>query len=293
MTNQQKGLLLMFGSASGFAFLPTITRYIYAVSELNPTDIAIWRFTMACIIIWSLFYVTQPKEPKASPIPLWQMGVLGVLYALSALSAFFALQYISASLFVVLFYTYPAMVAILSLLIGIRLSVWAWVALVLTLVGIVFTVPDLSLLTADSALGIVIALANALFVALYFIISARFLSGVSSMLRSTSWVMGITWIVLLFSIPLFGIQAPSNIATILSLIALSIVCTVIPIFCMNAAIQTIGAARASIIGSVEPVVAMLLAVFLLGEQVLPLQWIGAGLIVFAVVLLEASPKKDK
>jgi drug/metabolite transporter (DMT)-like permease len=290
MSSSLKGVLMMVASSAGFAFLPTITRHIYSVSpHFQPTDIAFWRFTFASGLMWLIFLLSQPKTPKSPPIPFWQTVVLGFLYAISAMAAFLGLQYLNASLFVVLFYTYPAMVAVISLLMGVRLSLWAWLALGLTLVGIVFTVPNLSQLTADSTFGIAVALMNALFVALYFIASSRYLKASSNMMRNTAWTMGMTWAVIALFVPFFGLHIP-NLPTLLSLIVLALVSTIMPIFFINVAIQLIGAPRASIIGSLEPAIAMPIAILVLGEVVLPLQWVGALLIVLAVILLEGTPK---
>jgi drug/metabolite transporter (DMT)-like permease len=60
---------------------------------------------------------------------------------------------------------------------------------------------------------------------------------------------------------------------------------------MNMGIQLIGEAQASIISSAEPVMSMLLAVLLLGESVIPIQWLGAGLIVTAVMMLQLRPAR--
>lgn len=293
MTTQQKGFLLILASAIGFAFLPTITRSIYAVSDgFLPTDIAFWRFTFATSVIWGVLFLRRPSGTKRPTIAKRYILLLGTLYAISALLAFFGLEKIDASLFVVLFYTYPAMVAVLSLLMGVRLPFLAWVALGMTLAGIVLTVPDLSRLTVDSTQGIVMALLNGFSVALYFIASGRLLHGVTDMLRSTAWTMGATWLVLAsVAVLFFGVNLPPNLPTLLHILLLSIVGTVIPIFGINAGIQYIGATKASIISSVEPVIAMVLAMVLLGEKITPLQWFGAILIVMAVIVLEAQPKR--
>jgi drug/metabolite transporter (DMT)-like permease len=293
LSNRQKGVLLIITSAAGFAFFPTITRSLYRISELQPTDIGVWRFVFACAILWLIQFIRTPHESKRPPIPLRHLLVLGVLYAFSALSAFIGLQRINGSLYVVLFYTYPAMVVLISLALGKPLSRYAWFALGLTLIGILFTIPDFRLLQGGNLEGVLLALANALFVAIYMLASSRFMSGVGNMVNATVWMMSATLLVILVAIPFFGLRLPTNLETLGVLLLLAVISTVIPIFCLNAGIQYVGAAQASILSSVEPALAIIIAVIILQEVVLPLQILGAALIICAVIVLELSPKKAK
>ena len=54
---------------------------------------------------------------------------IGTLLAFAALAAFFGLERLPSGTFSVLFYSYPAMVALLASLLGERLSLVAWIAL--------------------------------------------------------------------------------------------------------------------------------------------------------------------
>lgn len=290
LSERQKGVLLILISATGFAFFPTITRSIYRLSELQPTDIGVWRFVFACAILWLIQFIRAPRESKRPPISPRNLMILGTLYAFSALSAFIGLQRINGSLYIVLFYTYPAMVALMSLAMGKPLSKYGWLALALTLIGILFTIPDFSLLQGGNLEGVLLALANAVFVAIYMILSTRFMKGVSNMVNATVWMMSATLLVILCAIPFFGLRAPSNVETWLALILLAVISTVIPIFCLNSGLQYVGAAQASILSSVEPALAIFLVVVVLGEVVVPLQIMGAALIISAVIVLELSPK---
>jgi drug/metabolite transporter (DMT)-like permease len=295
-SERRMGFFWVLLSAAGYAFLPVFTRMIYTMSDLQPTDIAIWRFAFATPIIWLVVFLREQQQPQLRPnssLPIARLLAMGIFYAVSALLAFIGLSYIAASLFIVLFYTYPAMVAILSMFLGSRLSLVAWIALALTLIGIFLTVPELAGLDRSSTIGIIIALVNGLVVALYFIIISRVMKGIASIGRGTAWVITGTLLSLLLAIPFYGLQVPPNLNTWLVLIALAAISTAMPIFTMNIGIQLIGAPQASIISSAEPVMSMFLAVTLIGETILGLQWLGAAFIVGGVILLEAFPAGRK
>jgi drug/metabolite transporter (DMT)-like permease len=291
LSQRHLGILWVFLSICGYAFLPIIVRTIYANSDLIPTDIALWRFMIATPAIWISILIKEritKKRPKStdSRAQILKMLSLGLLYAGAALCAFFGLQYIPASTFVVLFYTYPAFVAVIALFLGQRLPLVGWVALGLTLIGVILTVPDLSLAGENTTLGLSIAILNALIVAVYFTIIGRIMKQASSILRGSAWVITGTLLFLSLTIPLFGLHAPSNLLTWILLIALGIISTALPILLVNLAIQIIGAMQASIIATAEPILTMSLAFILLGELILPIQWLGAGFIIAGVVILE-------
>lgn len=297
MTDRQKGALLITISAAAFSFLPTITRTLYATAEatgvaLQPTDVAFWRFFIASLVLWGVVLVRlggQARVPSLSPLRLL---MLGGLYAFSAMSAFIGLRYINASLYVVLFYTYPAMLALIYLLIGVPLSKWQWAALGLVLVGLVLTIPDLSFFEeGGNVLGVVVALLNALSVAFYYLFSSRWMSEVRDGMHHTAWVLAMTLIFVSALVPLNGLTLPTEPTIAALLLTLAVVCTVVPILAINLGLRYINAAQAAIISSTEPVMAMLIAVTFLSELILPLQWLGAALIVSAVLVLELSPRK--
>ncbi len=296
MSDRQIGLIAVAFSIAGYALLPILTRYIYQFSTLQPTDIAIWRFIVATPAIWLVIYLRDMKRSEKTKIrdsqrQILRMMALGLLYTCATLSAFFGLQYIPASLYTVLFYTYPAMVAIISLFLGQKLRLIAWIALMFTLVGVILTVPDLSVSGENTGLGLAIAVFNAFVVAIYFVIISREMPRMSSVSRGAAYVITGTLFILLLLIPFFGLRLPDNLLTWGLLIALATWSTAMPIFVINIAIQKLGVSQASIISTSEPIATMILAIILLNEIILPIQWSGAAFIITGVIILEIRPKK--
>jgi drug/metabolite transporter (DMT)-like permease len=294
LSQRYTGLSLVLAAAAGYAFLPIITRTIYANSELTPTDIGIWRFIFATPVIWLLVLLRERltgEQPTGPELPFTRALILGALYAASAVGAFIGLSYIPASTFIVLFYTYPAMVALMSVVLGTPLQRSAWIALGLTIAGILFTVPDFSLQGSNMLPGMLAAFGNALVVAIYFMVVSRFMKDTGSAGRGTARIISGALIVLLALIPLFGLRVPPSALVWGLLLLLSVFSTAIAILFMVIGIRLIGPTTAAIISTGEPIFTMILAVLLLKEQVLPLQWFGAALIVAGVVLLETAPRR--
>lgn len=76
-------------------------------------------------------------------------------------------------------------------------------------------------------------------------------------------------------------------------IILSLFGTIIPPMLLNAGFPLTGIGLGSIVSSLELPVSVLMAYFLLHEQVLLIQWIGILLIIMAIVIMNVNFKKNK
>jgi drug/metabolite transporter (DMT)-like permease len=290
-SEQRTGMLLVVVSALSFSTLTPLIKYIYAIDPtLNPMNVIAWRFIFAVPVIWILALMNRaPTEARAS-LPRWRLFGVGMMFAPNPFLAFYALAVIPVSTYSLIFYSYPAIIVLVStIFLGERMSRWGWAALVLTLVGLAFTVPDvINGLAAGNTLGVLLTIGNIATYCLYFIVYGRTLRGQSAMLEASAWSMTGTLVVLLGLALVQGFVIPSNLTSWLILAAMGLIGTVIPLTTLFAGVRKIGAARAAIFSTVEPVSTLLLALVLLKESLEPLQWIGGGLVLASVILLQTS-----
>jgi drug/metabolite transporter (DMT)-like permease len=197
---------------------------------------------------------------------------------------------------VVLFFTYPAMTVIINALLGERLPLRGWIALGLTTLGVILTVanpnPDADI--SFSWMGVLIALFNALFVALFIIVNERVQRGYPTTARASAWTLtGTLFVFIPMAFMRGGVALPPDTRALGLLIGLGAFATVLPYFGLILGNKMLGASRAAIVSTLEPVVAVALAVLLLGERLLLLQVVGAVLIVASIIVLEARPPRRK
>ncbi|HEX8682082.1 MAG TPA: DMT family transporter [Ardenticatenaceae bacterium] len=284
-SDQREGAALVLLAAAGYACLPILAKWAYAAG-LAPLDVVTWRFILATPLIWLV--LLAGRVPLRAPRLLrGRLLAVGLLFGILASTGFFALARIPSSTYTVLVYTYPAMVAILAHLLGERLERWGWAALLMTLVGVTLTVPALGVgLGQTDALGLGLALLNAALYALYIVISSHLLRGHRALAEASAW--SITGSLLLFAVVAVarGLQWPVGGAALGSVFGLAILSTAIPIFAFYAGMARLGAPRASILSTVEPLFTLLLAAGLLHETMTPRQWLGGLLILVSVVLLQ-------
>lgn len=291
-SRERAGIVWVLLAAGGFSVMPSLVKITFAHSAFAPMDIAIWRFLFAVPLMWALVLVSRRNPPRKlkSDAPVRQALLIGMLLSAAVLLAFFGLERLPGSTYIVLFYSYPAIVVLLSRLLGEPIGARAWLALGLALTGVVLTVPDFQAVGGVDQIGVALALANAAIVAVYYLLSRRALAGVVDVSGASAWMMLGTLFVLALLIPLRGLRMPPNALTLLMLLGIATLGTVLPVFGINLAIQRIGAAQASLISTVEPPLSMLVSMFVLGELILALQWVGAALIIGSVIVLQLRPR---
>lgn len=287
MVARREGALLLLLSAAGYACLPILAKWAYAAG-LAAIDLVTWRFILATPLIWLLLFATRGPRAggsRSAPTRRRALFVMGFLFACLALTAFTALTMIPSSTYTVLLYTYPALVTLFSFFWGERLSGRGWVALGLTMLGVALTVPDWRA-GLSAGPGLALALLNATLYAVYIVLTGRLLQGQKAMAQASAWT--ITGALCLLGLLALwrGLAWPVGLAAWGSILALATISTVLPIFTFYAGMQRVGAARASIISTVEPLITLLLAMLLLGEVMGPRQWLGGALILSSVILLQ-------
>lgn len=291
---QRDGLLLIMISAAGYSFFAIFTKYVYDNSTFGPLDILVWRFVISAPITWlAMAWLRRGQSPTSvGRLPRARLISMGLLFGVVAMVAFFAVERLPVSLYTVLIYTYPAMVAIGAIAFGERLSGRGWLALALTLLGVVLTVPNLFQgLEGVDPLGVVFVLANAASYALYILLSNRVVRGVKNLAAASAWSISGSFVYVMLLVGFRGLQGggtiiPPNLNVWAGLLGLSVISTVIPIFTFYAGMSRLGAPRASIISMIEPVLTLVWAVLIQHESLEWIQVLGAGFILASVILLQ-------
>jgi drug/metabolite transporter (DMT)-like permease len=93
-------------------------------------------------------------------------------------------------------------------------------------------------------------------------------------------------------IPFLGCQAPDSWIGWILLLSLSILGTLIPILSMNIGLQFVGAARGSVIITLQPVLTIVLSTLFLHDTLTLQQWVGGAMVIAAVILLQRSPDRE-
>lgn len=280
------GISMAALSAVSFGFLPIFARYAYADGVNTPTLLFL-RFAIASLVMLGIMRRFRIPFPRGRILPgLLAMG--GVGYVAHSFCYFSALHYASAGLVALLLYVYPAIVAVLSaVLYGEPMTRRKITALVLALSG---TVLIIGLNVSGKPLGVVLGLGAAVLYSLYIIIGSRIIPEGGEIAASALVMLAAALVYGVISVAA-GQSFPAGPSGAMSVLGLALVSTVVAILSFFLGLRRIGPTNVSMISTLEPVVTVTLAFFLLGETLTPLNAAGGILILTAVVLLTMPEKR--
>jgi drug/metabolite transporter (DMT)-like permease len=210
------------------------------------------------------------------------LGLGAIVYTAQSLTYFTALQTLPASLCVLIVYVYPSLVVIAGWLF-LRRSVSRLhiVALAASFAGLVLLVGGAEL---RIAWGLVFAIAAPVIYTAYILLSEKVIArapavGASAVIMSGA---GVAFAVIA------GFQGelslPRSTDGWLVVLALALIPTMIAISTFLAGLPLVGAARASLLSTWEPVVTVILAVLIFNDRFTLVQALGGVLILGAVVM---------
>ena len=254
-------------------------RFAYA-SGANVTGVLASRFAIAGLLLACVMVATGRPWPRGRALAV-TIGMGAVGYVGQAMCFFAALNHASAGLVALLLYVYPTLVVLLSaVFLGERLTV-ARVALLAAGFG------GLAIMLGGgqgTATGIALGLGAAAFYSVYILVGARELRHVDA-LASTTIVCLSAAVVLGFSAFVSEPRFPGAWWGWAAIGAIAVVSTVVAILTFFAGLKRVGPSTASVVSTLEPVVTVALAWFVLGEGLSPAQVAGGALVLASAAML--------
>lgn len=260
----------------------------WVLEDLRPTDVLFWRFAIAVPAALAIVMLRRLRlGSAATAAPARPFLVAGGAFGVVALLAFVALNHMSAALYTVIIYTYPAMVAAGSALLGRRPPSRTWIAIGVTVLGIAFTVPQVFDSPDADAFGLVFTLANAVLYAGYVLGTGRLIGGTGGGaidgFAASMWSCAGSLVFAAALLPFTGLRVPPDAAGWLGLVGLGVVSTVLAGATLFLGLRVLPPATAALIATLEPVLTLVWAMALLHESLAALQVLGAVLVILGVV----------
>jgi len=220
--------------------------------------------------------------------------ILSVLYASTAILLIESYDYIPSGVATTIHFLYPLAVTLtMSWLFGERTPVTTYIAVVVSLVGVGLLAWG-NHTEGDFHRGVTLALLTVVTYAAYIIGVMRSRASAIDSLVLTFYVLVIGAILFfLYALATTGIESVHHWSDWRDLIMLALVCTVLSDYTLILAIKRIGSTMTSILGSMEPLTAVIVGVVYFGERFDSSSVAGLILIIAAVVLVIARTDRSR
>lgn len=289
------GLIVL--AAVCFATLGPLSRF---AAEAGVTSLALvtWRAGLGAAVmigfVGALWASGIARPVGIGAIPRrdrWFVLAAAVANAALNLSVFVAFTRISIALALLVFYLYPALVAVASVIwFGERLDRLRWLALGVSCAGLVLVLAGAGGVGEIDALGVVLAFVGGL-AQVFYVLAARHGFAHVPGPQAAAVTMGGACALYLVVSAAIGSLAPlaapaSSTAALWPVFVAGVIGAGVPTVAYITGIRMLGPSRAAILATLEPVVAVGLAAWLLAELPTPVQLAGGLLIIVAAVLLQ-------
>lgn len=284
-----RGYLLVLVSAICYGLQPFFAYFAYN-DGASPIGLLLARFSVAALVLLSWLKFRGIPLPK--PRLFLQSSLIGVGYAGAALGYYSASHSTSVSLAVILMFSFPAFVTLYSILVLREPTTWIRIAsMLLAIAGVVLAT---GIDFGSDSQGDMQGIFWALFAALSY--GSAIIYGSHSAKPENP--MASACVILIAGMLTFTVASLFQSATLpqtsqgwWAVLGLAVFATIAPIATFIGGSPKIGASTASTISTLEPVVAILIAVSLIGEQLSPMTVIGGVLVLIATILLARSNQK--
>lgn len=287
------GLAACITSAVAFGCLPILGK-VALDDGANASGLLWARFSITAAALWGLVALIVPADqrpwsrsaPRPAVLAGLAMGALG--YAFEAALFFMALERIDASLTELLLYAYPGLVTLAALRRGARRPGRRTLgALGLSSAGLVLVLGGSVAAGVDSA-GLALGLAAAVVYAGYVLVGERVVADVHPLVVAALVATGAAAAFTAAGTAGADLRLPSSGGGLAVVAVVAVGATVVPMVALFVGISRVGAPTASVVSTLEPVVAVVLAVALLGEQLTAVEALGAAAVLAAVWRLGAA-----
>lgn len=281
--SHRSAVILVLLSALGFGSIAMFAKIAYA-GGVSPSLLLALRFVLAAAFLAPVIWFKRIPMPRGRVLAGFVL--MGALYTAQSQSYFTALMYASSGLVALLLYIYPILVALLAVLFGWeKLNRRTLILMALAMAGIAITLGGK---LQGQPLGIGLGVLAAAVYAVYILLGNR-LTQDTHPLAATMVVLSVAALGNGVFAVVGGAGLPHTVSAWLAIGAIALFSTVIAIAAFLSGIKRIGAAQASIISTLEPVITLVLGVALLDESISVSQLLGGTLVLVAVVLLAQRP----
>ena len=289
---QFQGILLAMISSAPFGMIPLFALPVIR-GGMGVDSVMFYRFALSSAVVGA-YLLLQRADLR---VTLREFGVLfglGALYAFTALLLTIAYLYIPSGVATTIHFLYPLLVAaIMALFFKDRISVSVMVAALAAVAGVWLLSGGTD--AAVGMKGLTLALATVATYAVYIVGVNKSCVQHMEGLKMVFFILLSATIIFAGNLFVKG-EIPESIpdwSAAVHLILLALIPTLVSDLTLVLAVQRIGSTTTAILGCLEPLTAVALGIFFLGERFVAEQFAGVALIVAAVVTVSLGGRPGR
>ncbi|MGM9923375.1 MAG: DMT family transporter [Bacillus sp. (in: firmicutes)] len=256
-------------------------------------EIVAIRVMFACILLGAYGTLFKKGEMKIAYKDTYLFIGTGLLsMAFFNWAAFTSMNMLSISVSVILLYTAPAFVMIMSVMfLKEKLSAEKILLLIMTLTGcLLVTGLNRTAVAEGNAWGYIIGIGSGFGYALYSIFGKFAISKYSSFTVSFYTFLIASIVLVPYTKIWTKLPLLLNVKAIFYIIGLCMFSTVIAYLLYTEGLKVIESSKASILATVEPLTAMLIGIIVFQESITAIQMLGGGIIFISAILASVNVK---
>ncbi|WP_068674239.1 DMT family transporter [Oceanobacillus sp. Castelsardo] len=282
-----KGILFVLLGAGCFGFTPIFAKlgfsYGYSLGEITIVQMIISSF-----LLWSFTLLKRSSFKGLNKKNILQIMITGCFVGLTSIFYYGSMQYLPASLAIVLMFQFVWIGIILEwIFTKIKPSPTTLLSIILILIGVFFASNiangDIQGLPVK---GFVFGILSAFTYAGFIFFSGKIAVHVDAWTRSSFMVTGSTILVLILFMRDIPTVLPLEKNLLTTAVGVSLFGAVLPPLFYAVGAPLVSGGIANILTSIELPIAILSASLILSETVTPLQWLGTAIILAAIALNE-------
>lgn len=252
---------------------------------MAPSTVLFWRFGLAWVII-AVVMLFRKEKIGVTRKEFATLSALGLLFLASSLTLYVSFQMMAVGVASTLLFVYPVLTAAIMAIFFKEKLTWSTVsAIILSFLGVMllYWSPDGGSL---SVMGVILVLISALTYAVYIIVMNRAQLDMSSFKINFYVLIYCALGNLLMSLCTGqGLQVPANAVSWFYVCWLAVVPAILALVMMVYAAKYIGSTPTAIMGALEPLTAVLIGIFMFGEEFTLRLAMGIILIFSAVIII--------
>ncbi len=245
------------------------------ISGMSALSILFYRVALAFVILFLIIMLSGNLSRLRLSDKKSYLVLFSVLQVITMLAFFESILNASVPVAVLLLYTAPVYVTIFSpLLLKERSTGKGWLALVLSIAGVILIVDPLNLDFSVRSIGIIAGILSGISYA-FQIMTSRHISKSYSGYSQAFWSFMIATLLLL---PAVAVPADIVIENTIYLLLLAVFPTILAVSLYFNGLKKVRAANASILGLIEPLSAVIFSIIILHDSISMPVMMGGALI---------------